>query len=157
MGDGDPVSMISAVRAYTGGIKRAPPPRNITVLVVDDEDPVRRFVERVLREAGYTTAVAADGAEAIQIAATLDPFELVVTDVMMPRMSGDELSRRLRASRPSLKVLYLSGFSDRLFKDKVTLWEDEAFLDKPCSVNGLLQAVSLLTVGRVNAPDESRS
>jgi len=127
------------------------------VLVVDDEDPVRRFVERVLREAGYTTAVAADGAEAIQIAATLDPFDLVVTDVMMPRMSGDELSRRLRASRPSLKVLYLTGFSDRLFKEKVTLWEGEAFLDKPCSVKALLQAVSLLMFGRFDAPNQSRS
>ena len=157
MADGDQVSLLSAVRAYAAGIRRAPSPRNISVLVVDDEDPVRRFVERVLREAGYTTAVAADGAEAIQIAATLDPFDLVVTDVMMPRMSGDELSRRLRASRPSLKVLYLTGFSDRLFKDKVTLWEDEAFLDKPCTVNGLLQAVSLLTVGRCNTPAEPRS
>ena len=156
MGDGDPVSMISVVKSYAAGVKRTSSPRNISVLVVDDEDPVRRFVERVLREAGYTTAVAADGAEAIQIAATLDPFDLVVTDVMMPRMSGDELSRRLRASRPSLKVLYLTGFSDRLFKDKVTLWEDEAFLDKPCTVNGLLQAVSLLTVGRCKAADESR-
>jgi CheY-like chemotaxis protein len=116
---------------------------------------VRRFVERVLREAGYTTAVAADGAEAIQIAATLDPFDLVVTDVMMPRMSGDELARRLRSSRPALKVLYLTGFSDRLFKDKVTLWEDEAFLEKPCNVKVCCRPCRA-TVGRVNAPDESR-
>ena len=157
MGDGDPVSLLSAVKTYAAGVRRTPPPRHIGVLVVDDEDPVRRFVDRVLREAGYATAVAADGAEALQVAATLDPFDLVVTDVMMPRMSGDELSRRLRASRPSLKVLYLTGFSDRLFKDKVTLWEDEAFLDKPCTVNGLLQAVSLLTVGRCNTPAEPRS
>jgi CheY-like chemotaxis protein len=154
--DGDQISVLAAVKAYVAGVKRTPPPRHIGVLVVDDEEPVRKFVERVLHEAGYATAVAADGAEAIQVAATLDPFDLVVTDVMMPRMSGDELARRLRASRPSLKVLYLTGFSDRLFKDKVTLWEDEAFLDKPCSVNGLLQAVSLLTLGRVNAPGESR-
>jgi two-component system cell cycle sensor histidine kinase/response regulator CckA len=155
--DGDHGSVFSAVKAYAAGLKRTPSPRNISVLVVDDEEPVRRFVERVMREAGYTTAVAADGAEAIQVAATLDPFDVVITDVMMPRMSGDELARRLRASRPLLKVLYLTGFSDRLFKDKVTLWEDEAFLDKPCSINGLLEAVSLLTFGRCNAPDESRS
>jgi two-component system cell cycle sensor histidine kinase/response regulator CckA len=155
--DGDQGSVFSAVKAYAAGAKRTAAPRDISVLVVDDEDPVRRFVERVLREGGYTTALASGGAEAIQVAATLDPFDLLVTDVMMPQMSGDELARRLRASRPSLKVLYLTGFSDRLFKDKVTLWEDEAFLDKPCSVNGLLQAVSLLTVGRVNAADASRS
>lgn len=48
---------------------------------------------------------------------------------MMPQMAGDELARRLRQSEPSLKVLYLTGFSDRLFKERVTLWEDEAFLD----------------------------
>ena len=128
-----------------------------TVLVVDDEEAVRVFVERVLREAGYTTAVAADGLEAIQVATTLDAFDVVVTDVMMPQMTGDELARRLRASYPLLKVLYLTGFSDRLFKEKVTLWEDEAFLDKPCSVKGLVQAVSLLTFGRFDAPETSQS
>ena len=51
--------------------------------------------------------------------------------------------RRSRA----LKVLYLTGYSDRLFKEKATLWEDEAFLDKPCSVKGLLQAVYILLSG----------
>jgi two-component system cell cycle sensor histidine kinase/response regulator CckA len=74
-----------------------------------------------------------------------------VTDVMMPKMTGDELARRLRQNQPGLKVLYLTGFSDRLFKEKVTLWQDEAFLDKPCSVKGLLEAVSLLVSGHVNA------
>jgi len=73
--------------------------------------------------------------------------------VMMPQMTGDELARRLRQTEQrGLKVLYLTGFSDRLFKEKVTLWEDEAFLDKPCGVKGLLQAVSLLLFGRFEAP-----
>ena len=49
-------------------------------------------------------------------------------------------------------MLYLTGFSDRLFKEKVTLWADEAFLDKPCSVKGLLQAVSLLLFGHFDVP-----
>jgi two-component system, cell cycle sensor histidine kinase and response regulator CckA len=123
-----------------------------TVLVVDDEESVRKFVERVLREAGYRTALAADGTEAIDVAKGLGPLEMVVTDVMMPQMSGDELARRLRQTDPGLKILYLTGFSDRLFKEKVTLWEDEAFLDKPCSVAGLLEAVSLLLFGRFKAP-----
>jgi Response regulator containing CheY-like receiver domain and AraC-type DNA-binding domain len=65
---------------------------------------------------------------------------MVVTDLMMPKMTGDELARRLRLASPGVKVLYLTGFSDRLFKEKVTLWADEAFLEKPCSVKGLLQA-----------------
>ena len=122
-------------------------PDKATVLVVDDEESVRRFVERVMHEAGYKTAAAADGLEAIEVAERLGSFDLLITDVMMPKMTGDELARRLRIKEPKLKILYLTGYSDRLFKDKVTLWEDEAFLDKPCSMKSLMEAVSLLLVG----------
>ena len=135
----------------------ATPKRPLTVLVVDDEDLVRKFVERVLRDAGYQTATAADGPEALEVAAKLESFDVLVTDVMMPQMTGDELARRVRVAAPHIKVLYLTGFSDRLFKEKVTLWADEAFLDKPCSVTGLRQAVSLLLFGRFEAPQEQRS
>jgi two-component system, cell cycle sensor histidine kinase and response regulator CckA len=124
-----------------------------TALVVDDEEPVRRFVARVLSDANYQTTLAADGVEAIKMAAEHGPFDILVTDLMMPEMSGDELARRLRHNEPGLKVLYLTGFSDHLFKEKVTLWEDEAYLDKPCSVKGLLEAVSLLLTGRFEATD----
>jgi two-component system cell cycle sensor histidine kinase/response regulator CckA len=121
------------------------------VLIVDDEDGVRQFVERALREAGYQTAVAGSGAEALEVAAKLGSFDLLVTDVMMPQMTGDELARRLRLNEPKLKILYLTGYSDRLFKEKATLWEDEAFLDKPCTLKSLNEAVSLLLYGRVGA------
>jgi two-component system cell cycle sensor histidine kinase/response regulator CckA len=121
-----------------------------TVLVVDDEEVIRRFVERVLQEAGYKTVLAPDGPEALEAAARLGPFDLLVTDMMMPKMAGDELARRLRVIEPKLKILYLTGYSDRLFKEKVMLWEDEAFLDKPCSMNSLVEAVSLLLSGRVS-------
>jgi two-component system cell cycle sensor histidine kinase/response regulator CckA len=133
------------------------PPRALSALIVDDEELVRKFVGRVLSEAGYQTAAASDGPEALEVAAGLERFDLLVTDVMMPQMTGDELSRRLRVSLPELKVLYLTGFSDRLFKEKVTLWADEAFLDKPCSVKGLLQAVSLLMLGHFEDPQEPDS
>jgi two-component system cell cycle sensor histidine kinase/response regulator CckA len=123
------------------------------VLVVDDEELVRKFVERVMREAGYETATASDGPEALDVAAKLETFDILVTDVMMPQMTGHELARRIRQSTPGIKVLYLTGFSDRLFKEKVTLWADEAFLDKPCSVKGLLEAVSLLLFGRLELPE----
>ena len=130
--------------------------RPASVLVVDDEELVRKFVDRVMREAGYQTATAADGPEALEVAAKLETFDILVTDVMMPQMTGDELARRIRASTPGIKVLYLTGFSDRLFKEKVTLWADEAFLDKPCSVKGLLEAVSLLLFGRIGLPQDHR-
>ena len=129
----------------------------INVLVVDDEEPVRKFVNRVLQEAGYKTEVAADGPEALEIAAKLGKVDILVTDVMMPQMAGDELARRLRQIQPSVKVLYLTGFSDSLFKEKVTLWEEEAYLDKPCSIKSLLQAVSLLLFGSFETPQELKS
>jgi two-component system cell cycle sensor histidine kinase/response regulator CckA len=127
-------------------------PATVRVLLVDDEEPVRRFVNRVLQEAGYQTTVASDGPEALELARTIEPLDLLVTDVMMPQMTGDELARRLRQQEPAVKVLYLTGYSDRLFKDKVTLWEDEAFLDKPCTVKGLQQAVALLVFGHCDPP-----
>jgi two-component system cell cycle sensor histidine kinase/response regulator CckA len=125
--------------------------RKSHVLIVDDEEPVRRFVERVVQQAGHTTMCAANGAEALAVASTVDSIDLLVTDLMMPRMNGDELARLLLVRRPTLKVLYLTGFSEQLFKDKVALWQDEAFLEKPCSPNGLTEAVSLLLFGRVES------
>lgn len=116
-----------------------------TVLIVDDEEAILRFVRRVLQEAGLKTIVAHDGADAITTAAQAGDIDLLVTDLMMPHMNGDELARRLRISQPDLPVLYLTGFSDRLFADRLQLWENEAFLDKPCSVKGLLEAVSLVS------------
>jgi two-component system, cell cycle sensor histidine kinase and response regulator CckA len=128
--------------------------RTVNVLIVDDEEAILRFVARALGDAGYTTTTASSGPDAIAIAGTGAAFDVMVTDVMMPEMTGDELARRLRLLHPSLKVLYLTGFSDRLFKEKVTLWADEAFLDKPCSIKGLLQAVALLAFGRTDAPGD---
>jgi two-component system cell cycle sensor histidine kinase/response regulator CckA len=119
------------------------------VLVVDDEEPVLKFVDRVLREAGYKTTTATSGPEAIETAKRIGPLGALVTDVMMPGMSGDELARILRQTEPNLKVLYLTGYSDRLFKEKAVLWADEAFLDKPCTIKGLQEAVSLLIEGTV--------
>jgi CheY-like chemotaxis protein len=133
----------------------SPPERSASVLIVDDEEPLLRFVDRVLTQAGYTTTTAADGPAAIEAAAKLGSIDLLVTDLMMPQMTGDELARRLRQNQPSLKVLYLTGFADRLFKEKVTLWQDEAFLEKPCSIKGLMEAVALLLFGRFEAPPQS--
>jgi two-component system cell cycle sensor histidine kinase/response regulator CckA len=123
--------------------------RPLRILVVDDEEPIRRFVQRVLSDAGHQAALAVDGVDALAVAKAQGPFDVLLTDVNMPNMMGDEVARRLRQDDPSLKVLYLTGFSDLLFKEKVTLWEDEAYLDKPCSVKGLIEAVSLLAFGRV--------
>lgn len=128
----------------------------VRVLAVDDDEGVRGFVGRVLRDAGYAVTVAPDGAEAIEVARRAGPFDVLVTDLKMPQMSGDEMARRLRHDDPELKVLYLTGYSDYLFKERLNLWEDEAFLDKPCSVNALLEAVSLVRCGHLLPVAESQ-
>jgi len=109
------------------------PSRPRSILVVDDEELVVKFVERALREAGYQTATAPDGPEALEAAAKLETFDMVVTDLMMPKMTGDELARRLRLLSPGVKVLYLTGFSGRLFDLGPDTCGDEAMLEKPSS------------------------
>jgi|SRR6185369_17295789 len=140
--------MFGSLRNYARRLVQSPAPAR-PVLIVDDEEPVVKFVDRVLREAGYTTATALNGPDAVEVAKKIGPLAVLVTDVMMPGMTGDELARVLRQSEPTLKVLYLTGYSDRLFKEKETLWAGEAFLDKPCTMKGLREAVSLLTSGSV--------
>ena len=125
--------------------------RGMRVLIVDDEEGMRQFVDTVLRSAGYDTTLASDGDEALAIAANTEPFDLLVTDEMMPRMRGHQLARYMRERYVDLKVLYLSGYREQLFKEKGSLWADEAFLDKPCTPEQLVQAVSLLLFGTVDA------
>jgi CheY-like chemotaxis protein len=119
------------------------------ILIVDDEPEILGFVDRALRGAGYSTATASGGTDALRLAESNGPFDLLLTDVRMPEMTGHDLARRLRMRQPDVRVLYLTGFSDYLFTDKGVLWEGEAFLDKPTTVEGLLQAVSLLLYGRI--------
>jgi len=147
-------SVIGSIKTLASKFARAAEQQG-PVLVVDDEEAVLRFVDRVLRDAGYKTVIATSGAEAIEIAKKVGELGAVVTDVMMPGMTGDELARLLRQTQPAIKVLYLTGYSDRLFKEKTMLWADEAFLDKPCTVKGLREAVSLLVTGKFESAEEA--
>jgi two-component system, cell cycle sensor histidine kinase and response regulator CckA len=133
-------------------------PDTLRVLVVDDEMPIRAFAERVLSGAGYEVVVASDGPEALRLVdAQQRPFDLFVSDLMMPQMRGDELGRRLRQRDPDVKVLYLTGYSGLLFEARKVLWEHEAFVEKPVTVKGLLEAVSLLLFGHPHGPVAGRS
>jgi len=149
-------SVIGSIKTLANKLLKGPAPQG-PVLVVDDEEAVLRFVDRVLRDAGYKTAMANSGPDAIEMAKKVGPLGALVTDVMMPGMTGDELARVLRQTEPGLKVLYLTGYSDRLFKEKTMLWADEAFLDKPCTVKGLREAVSLLLFGKFDAGEEPKA
>ena len=141
-----------ATRMMKGGTS----PEQLRVLIVDDEDGVLRYVERVLSEAGYHTSTASNGTEAIEAVKKTGAFDVLVTDVMMPGITGDELARQLRQADRGLKVLYLTGYSDRLFKEKAALWADEAFLEKPFTVKGLREAVSLLMFGHFAPEAETK-
>jgi CheY-like chemotaxis protein len=130
----------------------------LRILVVDDEASILRFAERALSKAGYEVVVASDGLEALRLVETQPrPFDLFVIDILMPQMRGDELARQLRQRDPDVKVLYVTGYSDRLFENRKTLWEHEAFVEKPVAVKGLEEAVSLLLFGHINRPDAGKS
>lgn len=116
------------------------------ILVVDDERSIREFVGLVLRDAGHATELAADGDDALRVAGA---FDLLLTDVAMPRMSGDELARLMRQRDQKLKVLYLTAFADRLLNAKGVLCEDEALLEKPASSEEIVAAVTTLLSSRM--------
>jgi two-component system cell cycle sensor histidine kinase/response regulator CckA len=116
------------------------------VLIVDDDPEVRLLLDRILSTGGYHTTVAVDAADAIRLLKMWQPVDLLVTDVLMPDMAGDELARTLRETQPDLKVLYVTGFADRLFWERPVL-DDEAFVEKPITPAGLLEAVSLELFG----------
>jgi two-component system cell cycle sensor histidine kinase/response regulator CckA len=123
------------------------------MLVVDDDPSVRAFAERALREAGYDLVVAIDGPTALELVAhDARGFDLAVIDLMMPVMTGDVVAAALRRVHPDLKVLYFTGFGDDLFKQRGTLGAYEAYLDKPVTMKGLLEAVSLLLYGHTQGP-----
>lgn len=82
------------------------------MLLVEDQQTVRRLVSRILRGQGYHVLEACHGAEALRICREFDgEIHLVVTDVIMPQMGGKELARRLAGERPETRILYISGYS----------------------------------------------
>jgi two-component system, cell cycle sensor histidine kinase and response regulator CckA len=103
-----------------------------TILLAEDEDGVRHVVTQMLREQGYTVLPANGGAEALRIAQSHSgPLELLVSDVMMPRMSGPELAERLRGLRPEMRVLFVSGYTDGEIVRGGELEPGTDFLQKP--------------------------
>src|SRR4029077_8853471 len=98
--------------------------------VVDDEPSILTFVSRILKEAGYDVTTALGGALALEQLAASKP-DLLLTDLMMPDMTGEQLATEARRRCGDLPVLYLTGFADRLMLERLTLRDDEAFLDKP--------------------------
>ncbi|MDB4991044.1 MAG: hybrid sensor histidine kinase/response regulator [Myxococcaceae bacterium] len=123
------------------------PPRELcaleaTILVVEDEEGVRRGVQRILKHAGYQVLVAADPAQAIAILEDLKgTIDLLLTDVVMPMMTGAELAERVVIMRPGIKVLYMSGHAREALDSPQVREQGVEFLQKPFTRQSLLEKV----------------
>jgi CheY-like chemotaxis protein len=105
-----------------------------TILVVEDEKAVRELTVRMLKRLGYKLLTASSGAEALEISgAHTGPIHLLLTDVVMPNMSGRQLADALSITRPDMKVLYLSGYTENTVIHHGVLDPDVDFLPKPFS------------------------
>jgi len=113
-----------------------------TILVAEDEQMVRVLVRKVLEQAGYTVLLAGGGSEALQLAERhTGPIHLLVTDVVMPGMSGRELARQLVTKRAGTKVLFLSGYADDAVARHGVLEPGTAFMQKPFTPSALARRV----------------
>ncbi|HXE58474.1 MAG TPA: ATP-binding protein, partial [Gemmatimonadales bacterium] len=134
---------VAAPAASCGEPERRPERRGTeVVLLVEDEASVRLLAARLLRRAGYTVLEAADGAEALELVLSdPGPIDLVLTDVVMPRLGGPDLVDRLLAERPGLKVLFMSGYSERELRTDAIPASKVRLLLKPFTPDALVATV----------------
>jgi CheY-like chemotaxis protein len=126
---GDPVATL-AVRG------------NETIMIVEDEDPVRRLAARSLRSHGYTVLTASDGRDAQTVLeAYSGSVDLLLTDVVMPHVSGPELAESLRLRFPHLRILFMSGYTGDAVVRHGLLEADVAFIQKPYTPMDLARKV----------------
>jgi PAS domain S-box-containing protein len=131
--DGVPEAFREEAAAAAGGRER--------ILLVEDEPALRDIGEELLTEAGYRVVTAAAGDEALRICAEPEPIDLMLTDVVLPRMGGQALTQEARRLRPGLKVVYMSGYTDRVLADQGLLGAEAAFLEKPFTPQALLRTI----------------
>jgi PAS domain S-box-containing protein len=113
-----------------------------TILIVEDEAAVRRLASRVLQSAGYTILAAAGGAEALSMLEQHDgPVDLVLTDVVMPGLSGTDLGLQLMRARPQMKIVYASGYADSAIQHHDLIDTPVHFIAKPYAVENLRRIV----------------
>jgi two-component system cell cycle sensor histidine kinase/response regulator CckA len=113
-----------------------------TILLVEDEEAVRKLVRRTLEKQGYRLLVAASGTEALEIVqGHPGRIHLLITDVVMPQMGGRQLAEQLKALRPEVHVLFVSGYTENSILRSGNLLEGEAFLQKPFTPLALARRV----------------
>jgi CheY-like chemotaxis protein len=113
-----------------------------TILLVEDEPALLKLGRRMLEALGYRVLAAPGPYEALDIADREEGIDLLVTDVIMPRMNGRELMNSLKRIHPELRVLYISGYTAEVIANQGVLEEDVHFLQKPFSMNALSRALA---------------
>ena len=122
---------------------------NETILLVEDDEVVRKLVREVLDNEGYRLLEAANGVAALSICAQYEePIHLLLTDVIMPEMNGRALADRLVPQRPEMKVLFMSGYTDDVIADHGVLDTGTAFIQKPFVLDVLARKVRDVLDGR---------
>ena len=117
-------------------------PASITILVVEDDLVVRTMAQRMLEHRGYKVALAGSGTEALQLVDDGLSINLLLTDVVMPEMSGKELYDELRVSHPHLSAVYMSGYANEVLAKRKIDKDAAFFVQKPFTVNELLQVIN---------------
>ena len=115
---------------------------NETILVVEDEEEVRKLTVRILKNQGYRILEASDGGVALLICKRYgSPIHLMVTDVVMPGINGRELAKQIASFRQEMKVLYMSGYTENAIVHHGILDEKMDYLQKPFTMEGLVKKV----------------
>ena len=121
-----------------------------TVLLVEDEDPVRIFGARALRNKGYKVLEAKSGENALEVLnAAEETIDLLITDVVMPHMDGPDLVRHVRESHPDMKVIFISGYTEDAFRQRLDKDSEIHFLPKPFSLKQLATKVKEVISGEL--------
>jgi CheY-like chemotaxis protein len=129
----------AVVRDGEGG---AVVPATETILLVEDEPQVRSLTRTMLARLGYRVLEAESADEALRITSGHEgPLDLLLTDVVMPRMSGTDLARHVQTARPGVRVLYMSGYTDNGVIDQGMLAAGTPFIQKPFTSAGLSRKV----------------
>jgi two-component system cell cycle sensor histidine kinase/response regulator CckA len=121
-----------------------------TVLLVEDEDPVRIFGARALRNKGYTVLEATSGEAALELLESANErIDLLITDVVMPKMDGPGLVREVRETHPDMKVIFISGYTEDSFRQHLDADANIHFLPKPFSLKQLATKVKEVISGEL--------
>ena len=113
-----------------------------TIILAEDEEAIRSLIAKMLEDSGYRVITASDGEAALAAArATNGPIDLILTDVVMPRLSGPETVRRLREYRPDMKVIFMSGYSDETSLRAMVTNTKAEILEKPFTRQLMLSAI----------------